>query len=42
LSSPEVAIPVAMRFAWNKIAVPNLVNGAGLPASPFRAGEIPK
>lgn len=42
LSSPEVQKPAAMRFAWNKLAEPNLQNGAGLPASAFRAGEIPK
>jgi len=37
LSSPEVKNPVAMRFAWHKLAIPNLMNGAGLPASAFRA-----
>lgn len=37
LRSPDVLIPVSMRFAWNKIAVPNLINSAGLPASAFRA-----
>jgi len=42
LSSPEVPHPVAMRFAWNQIAEPNLVNGAGLPAGAFRAGNLPK
>ena len=42
LSSPEVKHPVAMRFAWNMLAEPNLVNGAGLPASAFRAGTVPK
>ncbi len=42
LSSPEVAKPVAMRFAWHKLATPNLINGAGLPASAFRAGEVPE
>ncbi|MDX1962053.1 MAG: sialate O-acetylesterase [Pirellulales bacterium] len=25
-----------VRFGWNKSANPNLINGAGLPASPFR------
>ena len=34
--SPEVAQPIAVRFGWNQVAEPNLVNGAGLPASPFR------
>ncbi len=42
LSSPEVRHPVAMRFAWSMLAEPNLVNGAGLPASAFRAGNVPK
>ncbi len=36
LRSSEVPHPIAMRFAWNKVAEPNLVNGAGLPASAFR------
>jgi len=26
-----------MRFAWHKLATPNLMNGAGLPAPAFRA-----
>jgi len=42
LSSPEVKHPVAMRFAWNMLAEPNLMNSAGLPASAFRAGTVPK
>jgi len=42
LSSPEVATPRAMRFAWDKCAEPNLMNSAGLPAGAFRAGEIPR
>jgi sialate O-acetylesterase len=28
--------PAAVRFAWDETAQPNLVNGAGLPAEPFR------
>jgi sialate O-acetylesterase len=28
--------PVLVRFGWHEEAEPNLVNGAGLPASPFR------
>ena len=36
VSSPEVAQPVAVRFAWAETAEPNLMNGAGLPAEPFR------
>ncbi|MCK6488009.1 MAG: sialate O-acetylesterase [Planctomycetes bacterium] len=41
LSSPKVAKPLIARFAWSKIAEPNLCNGAGLPAAAFTAGEIP-
>ena len=42
LSAPGVKKPAAMRFAWHKLAEPNLANGAGLPSSAFRAGEIPE
>ena len=34
--SAEVSQPIAVRFGWNQIAEPNLVNAVGLPASPFR------
>jgi sialate O-acetylesterase len=34
--SAKVQSPVAVRFGWDQIAEPNLANGAGLPASPFR------
>jgi sialate O-acetylesterase len=34
--SPKVAAPKAVRFGWHQMAVPNLFNGEGLPASPFR------
>ena len=40
VSSDSVARPVAVRFAWHQMAEHNLVNGAGLPAAPFR-GSIP-
>jgi sialate O-acetylesterase len=33
----KIAQPKAVRFAWNHIAVPNLMNKDGLPASAFRA-----
>jgi sialate O-acetylesterase len=33
--SKEVKKPVHVRFGWDQLATPNLVNGAGLPASPF-------
>jgi len=36
VSSDEVPNPVAVRYAWANNPVSNLVNGAGLPASPFR------
>jgi sialate O-acetylesterase len=41
LSSPEVAAPCAMRFAWSKDAEPNLMNREGLPCGTFRAGDVP-
>ena len=34
--SDAVKSPKAVRFAWRNIPKPNLYNGAGLPASPFR------
>lgn len=37
ISSPAVLKPKAMRFAWHKLATPNLTNAAGLPAPAFRA-----
>ncbi len=42
VSAPGVANPVAVRFAWRKLAEPNLVNATGLPAAPFRAGVVPQ
>ena len=37
VTSPLVARPRAVRFAWHESAQPNLVNRAGLPAVPFRS-----
>ncbi len=37
VSSPLVAHPTAVRFGWDEAAQPNLYNGAGLPARPFRS-----
>jgi sialate O-acetylesterase len=37
VSSGEVSAPQAVRFAWNELAQPNLVNADGWPALPFRA-----
>ena len=36
VSSPQVAKPVAVRYAWADNPECNLVNATGLPASPFR------
>lgn len=41
VSSKDVAKPVAVRFSWREDALPNLVNGANLPASPFRTDTFP-
>lgn len=37
VSSPKVKRPVAVRFGWSNVAMPNLFNGAGLPASCFNS-----
>jgi len=42
VSSPDVPEPVAVRLGWHQLAEPNLVNGAGLPASPFSLGGVPE
>lgn len=34
--SARVPSPKAVRFGWHQLAVPNLANKEGLPASPFR------
>jgi sialate O-acetylesterase len=41
LTNPDVKNPIAVRFAWNGLAEPNLSNSNNLPASAFRAGAIP-
>lgn len=38
--SPEVAEPVAVRYAWADNPTCNLYNSAGLPASPFRTDDF--
>ncbi|WP_263382334.1 sialate O-acetylesterase [Granulicella arctica] len=35
VTSPTVATPVYVRYAWKNFPEANLYNGAGLPASPF-------
>lgn len=37
VTSPQVSQPVTVTFAWDEAAQPNLVNGVGLPALPFRS-----
>lgn len=37
LSSPDIKHPTGARFAWHKLATPNLINKAGLPTSAFCA-----
>jgi len=41
LTAAAVDKPCAMRYAWHMMAVPNLTNEVGLPASAFRAGKVP-
>jgi sialate O-acetylesterase len=41
VSSPDVAAPVAVRYAWADSPDCNLFNNAGLPASPFRTDNWP-
>ena len=35
----EISEPKSVRFGWHKLANPNLVNQAGLPASPFQTDD---
>ena len=39
VTSEDVAEPAAVRFGWHQEAEPNLMNKAGLPASPFRTDK---
>jgi sialate O-acetylesterase len=41
VSSPEVPLPVAVRYAWADNPDATLVNADGLPASPFRTDDWP-
>ncbi len=41
VSHPEIKHPLAVRFAFTNNAEPNLFNGIGLPAGPFRTDEWP-
>lgn len=42
LESADVQTPSAFRFAWDKLAEPNLSGGTGLPVGATRGGDIPK
>lgn len=42
VSSDQVSNPVHVQFGWHKLANPNLVNSAGLPASPFQTDNWTK
>ena len=39
VSSEKVATPAAVRYGFTSVATPNLMNSAGLPASPFRTDD---
>jgi sialate O-acetylesterase len=39
VQSPQVRLPVAVRYAWRNAPEANLFNGAGLPAAPFRSDD---
>jgi len=36
ISSDKASKPISIRFGWDEIAMPNLLNKEGLPAVPFR------
>jgi sialate O-acetylesterase len=42
VSSPDVAQPIAVRYAWGDSPICNLRNAEGLPASPFRTDDWPE
>jgi sialate O-acetylesterase len=41
LSAEGVTTPAAFRFAWDKLAEPNLMGGTGLPVGACRGGKVP-
>ena len=41
VSCSKVENPAAVRFGWHELAVPNLMNKEGLPASPFNSELLP-
>ena len=42
LRADDVRQPVAFRFAWHKLAEPNLMGGTGLPVGAVRGGRVPE
>lgn len=40
VSSPEVKVPVLVRYGWSNVPEINLWNKAGLPASPFESDRV--
>ena len=40
VNSPEVAVPVAVRYAWGDNPVCNLFSNDGLPVTPFRTDDF--
>ena len=40
LNAPQVAHPLHIRYGWDDFPVLNLINGSGLPASPFRTDHF--
>jgi sialate O-acetylesterase len=41
VSNPDVAAPLAVRYAWADSPTCNLSNKEGFPASPFRSDDWP-
>ena len=41
VSHPNISTPIAVRYAWAANPLANLLNGKGLPASPFRTDDWP-
>jgi len=39
VSSKKIRNPVAVRFGWSIISIPNFFNKEGLPAAPFRTDQ---
>jgi sialate O-acetylesterase len=42
VSAEGLAAPAQVRFAWDQLAQPNLINKEQLPASPFSSADLPK